>query len=120
MNIASELISIESPPKDTYGYFGLVLKPKYMPLWVAKLFRNFLEVREGWLNMPYTISRKGGKECDERWWFDYSKGRDNSVRCKPIYWCKIKSYYKVKVIPNGGHPFTWKTEDPKGEYRIAE
>lgn len=120
MEIVSELIDIRTPPKDTHGYYGLVLKPKYMPLWLAKILKNHLEVREGWLNMPYTHSRKGEEGWDERWWFDYSKGKENSKQCEPIFWCKIRSYYKVKVIPNSGHPFNWKIEDPKGSYSVAE
>jgi hypothetical protein len=113
MEIESELIDIKNPPKNRWGYFGLVLKPKYMPLWLAKKLKKHLEIREGWLNMPCSKS-------DERLWFDYSKGRENSKRCEPIFWCKIRSYYKVKVVPNGSNPFTWKTEDPKGEYAVAE
>jgi hypothetical protein len=119
MKIESELIDINTPPKDTFGYFGLVLKPVYMPLWLAKILRNHLEIREGWLNMPSAHS-KPRENWDKRWWFDYSKGRENYKRCEPIYWCKIRTYYKVKLITNDGHPFTWKIEDPKGQYRISE
>jgi hypothetical protein len=119
MEIEGELIDINTPPKDTCGYFGLVLKPKYMPLWLAKILKHQLEIRKGWLNMPKSIL-KPKKGWDERWWFDHSRGREKSKQCKPIFWCKIRSYYNVKVIPNVGHPFTWKTEDPKGEYNVAE
>jgi len=113
MDIESELFDMGCPPKDRHGYYGIVLKPKYMPLWLAKRLKSFLKVREGWLNMPYSKS-------DERWWFDYSNGRENSKQCEPIFWCKIRSYYKVKVVPNGGHPFSWGVEDPKGSYGVAE
>jgi len=119
MEIVSELIDIKNPPKDNHGYYGIVLKPKYMPLWLAKLLKNKLKVREGWLNMPYSHA-KPKRNWDERWWFDYSKGREHSVQCQPIYWCKIKTYYNVRVIPSSKHPFNWKVEDPQGSYRIAE
>jgi hypothetical protein len=118
MEIVSSLIDIKTPPKGTSGYYGVVLKPKYIPLWIAKIFKNRLKVREGWLNMPYTISRKGEEGWDERWWF-YKSG-DDFIKCYPIFWCKIKTYYKAKVIPNGNHPFAWRVEDPEGSYKIHE
>lgn len=119
MEIESELIDIKTPPKDTCGYFGLVLKPKYMPLWLAKILKNHLKIREGWLNMP-SSHFKPQDGWDKRWWFDHSKGKENSKQCEPIFWCKIRSYYKVEIIPNEGHPFSWETKEPKGKYAVAE
>ena len=113
MEIESDLkCVVTDPPKDRCGYFGIVLKPKWMPLWLARKLKYSIPIREGWLNMPSLKS-------DERWWFDKTDDDINN-RVEPIYWCSIRSYYKVKVEFLGGNPFNCKISDPEGAYKVAK
>jgi len=114
MEIVNKLTPIAIPPKDHCGWYGLVIKPKYIPLWLAKIFKNHLRIYEGWLNA-------NGSRRD--WWIypNGSNDRENNIEVKPIYWCSIKSYYEIEVVPNNSsNPWTWEVKDPNGKYKISK
>ena len=117
MEIVGKLNSIKYPPVNTHGWYGIVLKPKGIPLWFVRLFISHFKVYDAWMNC------NGGYSKEMRWWC-YPNGTDDkndSFGCTPIFWCKIKTYYKVKVIATDNpNPWTWKTVDPQGEYGISK
>jgi hypothetical protein len=110
------------PPTDDCGYFGVVLKPKWMPLPLAYLFRAFLPIQLGWLNRQ---NRKYSTPDD--WWFIYPSGdsfnKDGSkakaIRVEPFLWCSRKTHYRVRVTFLGGSPFNCNVE-PTNEYNITK
>lgn len=96
----TELESVELfPPNDHCGYYGLVLKPNWMPKWLTWLLRNKLPIYYGWLNMPRAI-KPYTNPTTERWWFIYPTGENrmdgNSVRVKPFLWCEIQHIELLK------------------------
>lgn len=119
--IVGELRSVDyDAPIDSSGYYGVILKPKWMPRWLAYSLRNRFVVQYGWMN------KNGYNRC-MRWWV-YPSGdsrnehgeRNESIQVKPFLWCTIKVPYKVKVTFLGGHPFNSTIEDPKGECAEAK
>lgn len=108
-----------NPPEDRCGYYGIVIKPKYMPSALAYLFRGLLPIRIGWLN----------RHSREDWWFvydgpngesSYENGeRANAIKVKPFLWCPRKSHYKVKVTFHGGSMWN-STAEPTNEFTISK
>lgn len=95
-----ELESVEFfPPNDHCGWYGLVIKPKWMPKWLAWPLRNHLKIELGWLNVPRKDKDANYSDLGlERWWFIYPQGhnrtnedgsRAESIQVKPFLWCEI-------------------------------
>jgi len=61
MEIVNKLTPIAIPPKDHCGWYGLVIKPKYIPLWLAKIFKNHLRIYEGWYPWTWEVKDPNGK-----------------------------------------------------------
>jgi hypothetical protein len=111
-----ELESVEMfPPNDHCGWYGLVVKPKWMPSWLAWMVRNRLPIYLGWLNMP-SPKKPYNDPARERWWFIYPTGTNaydaKSIRVKPFLWCDIEWIGPVKNIK--GELIEWKE---RGIYR---
>ena len=119
--IVGKLRSIDyDSPIDSAGYYGVILKPKWMPKWLAYMLRKRFVVHYAWMN-------KNGFNRSMQWWiypsgdkFLESGERAESILVKPFLWCTIKVPYKTKITFLGGHPFNCKVEDPKGECAEAK
>lgn len=98
-----KLNNIDSPPNAPYGYFGVVVKPKWIPNFLFKPFA-IKYIRVGWLNMPEHFLHYKKVKCEyedinwsevnlSRWWFltrlIKGNGRECGIRINPIYWCEI-------------------------------
>jgi hypothetical protein len=90
----SPLESVEFfPPNDHCGYYGLVIKPWWMPKVLAYLFRNQLRVYLGWLNMS-SSKKPYNNPTNERYWWIYPTDKNWTGEPKetatPMFWCELE------------------------------
>lgn len=94
----SELLPVEElPPNDHCGWYGIIVKPKWMPKWFAWLIRNKLPIFLGWLNTPL-VKKPYDDPKHERYWFVYPTGSNftptgkhvRGLPVKPFLWCELK------------------------------
>jgi hypothetical protein len=105
-------------PEDHCGYYGVIIKPNWMPSVFAYLVRDFLPIRIGWLNR---------NSSDEWFVYDGPNGESfyedgthaNSTKVKPFLWCPRKTHYNVKVTFHGGSMWNSSSE-PTNEFRISK
>lgn len=112
-----ELHSVDFfPPDDHCGWYGLVVKPRWMPRWLAWMMRNRLPIYLGWLNMP-SCKKPYDNPTNERWWWIYPAGTNAEgspkQRVRPFLWCEIEYIGPVKEWKTG-KIIEWKE---KGIYR---
>lgn len=87
------------PPNDHCGYYGLVMKPIWMPKWLAWLLRNHLRVYLGWLNMSGCEKPYDNPANKRNWWIyptDRNWTGEPKIEVTPFLWCELEYVGRIR------------------------